>query len=127
MRREPTVDLKPYFLTLNDLAGPLDWKAFFGNDQPVELDVGCGRGLFLFNASSAHPEANYLGLELDYKEGRRAAAPFEAIATERARARRRCPRRFGDAHSQPVGSCCPRLFPRSLVETEAQATAALHR
>ena len=73
MRLEPPVDLKPYFLTLNDLAGPFDWKAFFGNDQPVELDVGCGRGLFLFNASTSHPETNYLGLELDYKEGRRAA------------------------------------------------------
>jgi tRNA (guanine-N7-)-methyltransferase len=73
MPREPPVDLKPYFLTLADVAEPLDWREFFGNDNPVELDVGCGRGLFLFNASTSHPEQNYLGLELDYKEGRRGA------------------------------------------------------
>jgi tRNA (guanine-N7-)-methyltransferase len=85
MRREPPVDLKPYFLTLTDLAEPLDWKAFFGNDQPVELDVGCGRGLFLFNASSAHPETNYLGLELDYKEGRRAARRLSKRSQPNAR------------------------------------------
>jgi tRNA (guanine-N7-)-methyltransferase len=73
MTRPPVLDLKPYFLTLNDLAEPLDWPAFFGNEHPVELDIGCGRGLFLFTASTSHPEINYLGLELDYHEGRRAA------------------------------------------------------
>jgi tRNA (guanine-N7-)-methyltransferase len=73
MRREPPVDLKPYFLTLDDLAGPLDWKTFFGNENRVELDIGCGRGLFLVNASTSHPQTNYLGIELDYKEGRRGA------------------------------------------------------
>ncbi len=69
----PLLDLKPYVLTLNDLSAPLDWPAFFGNENPVELDVGCGRGLFLFTASAANPAVNYLGLELDYHEGRRAA------------------------------------------------------
>ena len=51
----------------------LDWREFFGNDNPVELDVGCGRGLFLVNASEANPQVNFLGIELDYKEGRRTA------------------------------------------------------
>jgi tRNA (guanine-N7-)-methyltransferase len=73
MRREPPVDLLPYFLTFDDLDGPLDWSGFFGSDNPVELDVGCGRGLFLVNASTSRPETNFLGLELDYKEGRRGA------------------------------------------------------
>ena len=69
----------------DDLAGPLDWKAFFGNDQPVELDVGCGRGLFLFNASTAHPRNELPGLELDYKEGRRAARRLSKRAQPNAR------------------------------------------
>jgi tRNA (guanine-N7-)-methyltransferase len=73
MPREPPVDLKPFFLTLADVEQGLEWPTFFGNDSPVELDVGCGRGLFLFNASTSHAETNYLGIELDYKEGRRAA------------------------------------------------------
>ncbi len=73
MRSEPRVDLKPYFQTLDDLDGPIDWCSLFGNDNPVEIDVGCGRGLFLFNSAVAHPNVNYLGLELDYREGRRAA------------------------------------------------------
>src|SRR5690554_4282304 len=73
MPHQPAVDLRPYFLSLDDVSEPIDWSEFFGNDHPVELDIGCGRGLFLLNASLAHPDTNYLGLELDYKEGRRAA------------------------------------------------------
>ncbi len=72
-RPEPR-DLRPWFQTLDDLPPNVDWKEFFGNDKPVELDIGCGRGLFTFTASEANPEINYLGLEIDYKEGRRAAS-----------------------------------------------------
>ena len=73
MRHPPTVDLKPYFLTLHDLDGPIDWSGIFGNDRPVEIDVGSGRGLFLVTAATAEPTTNFLGIELDYREGRRAA------------------------------------------------------
>ena len=73
MSLQPTVDLKPYFLTVNDLDGPLDWERLFGNEHRVEIDVGCGRGKFLVDAGLAHPERNYLGVEIDYREGRRGA------------------------------------------------------
>ena len=73
MRPPPTEDLAPWFLTLADLQGEIDWHEFFGNEHPVELDVGGGRGLFLFNASISHPHRNYCGIEIDYREGRRTA------------------------------------------------------
>lgn len=73
------VDLRPHFLCCDDLSpylaadGLLDWTKLFGNANPVELDVGCGRGMFLFNASTTQPERNFLGIELDFTEGRRGA------------------------------------------------------
>lgn len=77
----PRVELKPYFRVLDDVVeefGPtLRWDELFGNDHPVEIDVGCGRGLFLFHAGQDHPERNYLGVEVDYKEARRAALRFQ--------------------------------------------------
>ena len=85
MRHEPTVDLRPWFLTFADLDGPLDWPSFFGNGNPVELDIGCGRGLFLLSAAQAHPEINFLGIEIDYREGRRAASKLFKRATPNAR------------------------------------------
>ena len=73
MKSSPFTDLKPWFQTVDDIEKPLRWNNFFGNDQPVELDIGCGRGLFLFNAAVTTPSVNFLGLEIDYREGRRTA------------------------------------------------------
>ena len=38
-------------------------QAVFGNNNPVELDLGCGDGGFLVAYSAAHPERNFLGTE----------------------------------------------------------------
>jgi tRNA (guanine-N7-)-methyltransferase len=85
----PPVDLKPYFLTVEDVVeeygGRLDWPEFFGNDQPVEIDVGCGRGLFLVHAGEANPDINYLGIEVDYREGRRGAKRLQKRNMENVR------------------------------------------
>ncbi|MDA0587864.1 MAG: tRNA (guanosine(46)-N7)-methyltransferase TrmB [Planctomycetota bacterium] len=70
---EGVADLRPWFIAIHDLPDEIHWGEFWGNDQPVQLDVGCGRGLFLFNASLRNPETNYLGLELEFREGRRTA------------------------------------------------------
>lgn len=69
----PVKPLKPWFQTLDDVGPVLNWETFFGNNQPVELDIGSGRGLFLFNASLRNPGTNFVGLEIDFGEGRRAA------------------------------------------------------
>lgn len=83
------VDLQPYFMTMNDIdesfGGKLIWPEFFGNDQPVEIDVGCGRGLFLLHAATANPHINYLGIELDYKEARRGARRLQKRELPNAR------------------------------------------
>ena len=43
---------------------PLDWPAVFGNDRPVELEVGSGKGLFLVTTATARPETNFVGVEI---------------------------------------------------------------
>jgi tRNA (guanine-N7-)-methyltransferase len=62
--RLPLEDLAPYLLPLPDPPTPLDWSVMFGNDHPVELEVGFGKGLFLLNAALAHPEVNFAGVEI---------------------------------------------------------------
>jgi tRNA (guanine-N7-)-methyltransferase len=42
----------------------LEWRAVFGNDYPVELEVGFGKGLFLLTAAQARPTINFLGVEI---------------------------------------------------------------
>ncbi len=77
MALEPRIDLRPYFQTLDEIDGPLNWGEFFGNDGPVELEVGTGRGLFLFNAGLQNPDVNFLGTEVNYKEARRGATRLQ--------------------------------------------------
>src|SRR5439155_18074092 len=43
---------------------PIDWQALFGNDHPVEVEVGFGKGLFLVTAGAANPQTNYFGIEI---------------------------------------------------------------
>jgi tRNA (guanine-N7-)-methyltransferase len=57
-------ELSPYLLPLADPPAPLDWSAVFGNDHPVELEVGFGKGLFLLNAALANPGVNFAGVEI---------------------------------------------------------------
>ncbi len=78
MRRRPRLppeELAPYVLETPPPGppgaapppAPVDWQALFGNDRPVEIEVGFGKGLFLLTESAAHPEVNYLGLEIERK------------------------------------------------------------
>ena len=79
-------DLRPYFLTLDELPTPaLNPAGLFQNDQPLEVEIGSGRGLFLLNAASSHPEINFLGVEYDFKEGRRGARRLKKRSLANAR------------------------------------------
>ncbi len=73
---QPT-DLKPYLFSLSDvqdeLGSVLDWPTLFGNGHPVEIDVGCARGLFLVSSAEANPHVNYLGIETDCGKSRHSA------------------------------------------------------
>jgi tRNA (guanine-N7-)-methyltransferase len=45
----------------------LDWQALFGNDHPVEVEVGMGKGLFLLTEAMARPGVNFFGIEIARK------------------------------------------------------------
>jgi len=44
-------------------APPFDWRELFGRSGPVELEIGCGKGMFLKEAARLHPEVCYLGVD----------------------------------------------------------------
>src|SRR5580765_3230167 len=74
MNTKTMIDLRPFFLTLPDIPpAPLHPASIFAAEQPLEVEIGSGRGLFLVNAGLTCPETNFLGIEYDFKEARRAA------------------------------------------------------
>ncbi len=67
MRRSARLSLEqlaPWLLGIPDPPRPLDWATVFGNERPVEIEVGFGKGLFLLTASQACPDVNFLGVEI---------------------------------------------------------------
>lgn len=44
-----------------DLRG--HFKEFFGNQNPIHIEIGMGKGQFLMTLARENPEINYLGIE----------------------------------------------------------------
>jgi len=66
-KRLPPEELQPYLLDPQQPPAQLDWRTVFGNDNPVELEVGFGKGLFLLTAAQSSPEVNFVGIEIERK------------------------------------------------------------
>lgn len=40
-----------------------DWKEIFGNENPIHVEVGTGKGQFVIGMAKANPDINYIGIE----------------------------------------------------------------
>lgn len=40
------------------------WKEFFGNDHPLVLELGCGRGEYTTGLGALSPDKNFIGIDL---------------------------------------------------------------
>ena len=58
----------------------LDWERVFGNRQPVEIEIGIGKGRYLIAAAQAQPQINFIGIEW--------AAKYLRLALDRGQKRR---------------------------------------
>lgn len=61
------------------------WNAVFDNEHPLNLEIGIGRGEFLLALAAAHPDENFVGLDLAGKFLRKAAT--KAVREGRANLR----------------------------------------
>jgi len=82
----PQIDLEPSgcedmpMLSLDDIIveppAPdvkLDFQAMFGDDRPIEMEIGSGKGGFLLNRARALPDYGFFGIEWANKYYRYAA------------------------------------------------------
>lgn len=42
---------------------PGRWKEIFGNDSPIHIEIGMGKGKFIHTMAKEHPFINYVGIE----------------------------------------------------------------
>lgn len=57
----PTVNLEG-FLNL-EKEKPVVWAEVFGNKNPVEVEIGCGKGIFILARAQENPAINFLGFD----------------------------------------------------------------
>lgn len=48
---------------VKDTDSLIDYKTLFGNNNPVELEIGCGKGQFAREIAKRNPDINYLAVE----------------------------------------------------------------
>lgn len=39
------------------------WHEFFGNDKPIHIEIGCGKGRFINELAKQNPDINYIAIE----------------------------------------------------------------
>ena len=40
-----------------------NWSSIFGNENPIHIEVGMGKGRFLMSLARQNPHINYIGIE----------------------------------------------------------------
>jgi tRNA (guanine-N7-)-methyltransferase len=65
LQQEPPTGLQigDLLLPAEQVAETVDFRRIFGNDQPVEVEIGSGKGTYLMRRCAARPEVNLLGIE----------------------------------------------------------------
>ena len=48
----------------NDVQWKGRWQERFGNDHPIQLELGCGKGDLTLGLARMHPERNFIGVDI---------------------------------------------------------------
>lgn len=40
-----------------------NWASFLGNDNPIHIEIGMGKGRFIMDLAALNPDINYIGIE----------------------------------------------------------------
>lgn len=56
------------YLVANPTRYKNKWNDFFGNKNPICLELGMGRGSFIIEMAMKYPNINFIGLELDVNQ-----------------------------------------------------------
>lgn len=51
------------YLVLNPKEYCGKWKEIFGNDNPIHIEIGSGKGNFIIGKAMANPDINFIGIE----------------------------------------------------------------
>ena len=63
LKQEVVGPATDYEIKIREGEEAFDWNQLFGNSRPVEIEIGCGRGMFIIKRALENPQINFLGIE----------------------------------------------------------------
>lgn len=54
----------PNYVILNPEDSKGKWRQVFGNDNPIHIEVGSGKGRFVTGMAAQNPDINYIGIDI---------------------------------------------------------------
>lgn len=63
MQSKHDLIVEPIGLEIEALPRPIDWRVLFGNANPVEIEIGMGKGTFVTEQAKSRPDVNFFGVE----------------------------------------------------------------
>lgn len=54
----------PQYVILEPEAAKGKWRELFGNDNPIHIEVGSGKGAFITGMAQQNPDINYIGIDI---------------------------------------------------------------
>ncbi|AWN21516.1 tRNA (guanosine(46)-N7)-methyltransferase TrmB [Streptococcus sobrinus] len=54
----------PHYVILNPEDAKGHWQEIFGNDKPIHIEVGSGKGAFITGMALQNPGINYIGIDI---------------------------------------------------------------
>jgi tRNA (guanine-N7-)-methyltransferase len=70
---------------VDSLTGPVRFRDWFGDDGPVEIEIGCGKGRFIVESALARPDTRFVGVEKEGKYLKRARLRVEKAGVTNVR------------------------------------------
>ena len=63
---EPLMQAHPELMVMDPAQLKGHWEDRFPKQQPIQLEVGMGKGQFIIGMAKAHPDVNFIGLEVEH-------------------------------------------------------------
>ncbi|MNZ76188.1 tRNA (guanine-N(7)-)-methyltransferase [compost metagenome] len=78
-----SLEAQPELVVLDAASYKGKWREFFGNDHPIYVELGMGKGRFISNMSARYPHINFIGVDMYDELIRRASEKARDIWEEK--------------------------------------------
>ncbi|MBF8970822.1 tRNA (guanosine(46)-N7)-methyltransferase TrmB [Streptococcus sp. NLN76] len=58
------LEAHPEYVVLEPESAKGNWRHIFGNDNPIYIEVGSGKGQFVSGMAKNHPDINFIGIDI---------------------------------------------------------------